>query len=53
VESEDITGLAAKILSTMHNPQKFDPLAISLQARNKYNYQQVSKQFVAWYNSVC
>jgi glycosyltransferase involved in cell wall biosynthesis len=53
VESEDITGLAAKILSTMHNPQKFDPLAISLQTRNKYNYQQVSKQFVAWYNSVC
>jgi glycosyltransferase involved in cell wall biosynthesis len=52
VESENVNDLAEKILFTMQNLKNYDPLAISVETRNKYNYQRISKQFIDWYKRV-
>lgn len=52
VESENIEDLSDKILLMMHNYQTFDPLAISLQTRNKFNYQQIGVQFFNWFENL-
>lgn len=52
VETENIKDLSDKILLTINNLQMFDPLAISLQTRNKFNYDRVGKQFVDWFSSI-
>lgn len=52
VESENVKDLADKILWTLNNLQKFDPLAISLQTRQKFNYNRIGEQFFNWYTSV-
>jgi glycosyltransferase involved in cell wall biosynthesis len=52
VVNEDVKSLADKILFMISNLHSFDPLAISLQCRNRFNYERVGQQFLHWYNSV-
>ena len=52
VESENVADLAEKILYAIENRQKFDPLVISLQTRNKFNYERISHRFLEWYSLV-
>lgn len=52
VQSENVEALAAKILLMIRQHQQFDPLAISLQTRNKFNYQSIGKQFIDWFSSI-
>lgn len=52
VESENVKDLTDKILWIMNNVQKFDPLAISLQTRQKFNYERIGAQFFDWYTSI-
>jgi glycosyltransferase involved in cell wall biosynthesis len=52
VESENEQDLAEKLLFMKHHLHSFDPLSISLQTRNKYNYNNVGKQFSKWYTDV-
>ncbi len=49
VESENVTELADKILFMINNQQHFDPLAISLQTRKKFNYERIGRLFYDWY----
>ncbi|MGI8637124.1 MAG: glycosyltransferase family 4 protein [Segetibacter sp.] len=49
VESENVTELADKILFMINNQQHFDPLAISLQTRKKFNYERIGILFYDWY----
>jgi len=52
VENENVQDLTDKLLSALLNPARFDPIAISLQARKKFNYQKIGQQFYDWYTSV-
>ena len=52
VESENVKDLSEKILLMINNHQIFDPLAISLQTRSRFNYERIGKQFVDWFNSI-
>ncbi|MCW3108905.1 MAG: glycosyltransferase family 4 protein [Segetibacter sp.] len=52
VESENVKELSEKILFMINHQQKFDPLAISLQTRNKFNYERIGKQFFDWFTSL-
>ena len=52
VKSEDIADLANKILYMIKNVGKFDPNAISIQTRNRYNYEKVGCRFVEWYQEL-
>lgn len=52
VESENVDSLAEKILQMINNRQKFDPITISQQTRNKYNYDRIGGLFIEWYNSL-
>lgn len=52
VQSENVEELSEKILFTIENISKFDPVAISLQTRHKFNYDRVGKLFYDWYKSV-
>jgi glycosyltransferase involved in cell wall biosynthesis len=52
VKSENVKELSEKILYMIEQPGKFDPIAISLQTRKKFNYEKIGKQFVDWYNSI-
>jgi glycosyltransferase involved in cell wall biosynthesis len=52
VQSENVKALSDKILLMIGQHQQFDPLAISLQTRNKFNYQSIGKLFFDWFNSI-
>lgn len=52
VESENVKDLSDKILLMINSHQKFDPLAISLQTRNKFNYERIGLQFLDWFTSI-
>lgn len=49
VQNENIADLTEKILFMINHHQQFDPLAISLQTRNTFNYEKVGKQFLEWF----
>lgn len=52
VESENETKLAEQIVFMIKNQGHFDPLAISSQARKKFNYQHVGSLFNDWFLSI-
>ncbi|MDQ6812918.1 MAG: glycosyltransferase family 4 protein [Bacteroidota bacterium] len=52
VETENIKQLSDKILYMIKNHQKFDPLAISLQTRSRFNYERIGRQFFDWFRSI-
>ena len=52
VKSEDVKDLSEKILYMIDHLDNFDPIAISLQTRKKFNYEKIGKQFIDWYNYV-
>lgn len=51
-ESENVKDLSDKILFMINHHQQFDPITISLQTRNKFNYERVGKQFFDWFTSI-
>ena len=52
-KTENVKDLAVKIVYFIKHQGTFNPLAISLQTRNNYNYERISLQFLNWYNDVC
>jgi glycosyltransferase involved in cell wall biosynthesis len=52
VESENVKDLSDKILLMIGNHQTFDPIAVSIQTRNKFNYQRIGREFLNWFNLV-
>lgn len=52
VETENVKDLSEKIMFLINHLQNFDPLAISLQTRNKFNYERTGKQFYDWFTSI-
>jgi glycosyltransferase involved in cell wall biosynthesis len=52
VDGEDITALGEKIIWFTQNRHCFDKDRIAHQAREKYNYSVVGRQFSNWYASV-
>jgi glycosyltransferase involved in cell wall biosynthesis len=52
VESENVTDLSEKILLMTNNPQQFDPIAISLQTLEKFNYGCIGKLFYDWFLTI-
>lgn len=52
VQSEDVKNLADKLVNFITNPARFDPIAISSQARSRFSYERVGEQFKNWYDEL-
>ena len=50
VQSENVEDLSKKILFMMNNLQNFDPLAISLETKRRFNYTVIGNLFYNWFN---
>lgn len=52
VQNENVNDLADKLLYFIDNKTGFNGHAISLQTRERFNYNTVGKQFIEWYGTV-